>query len=117
MVHVDKLLVAALWVLSSHVQSFAPVARTLVRVERPKASWRQRFTATLSEDALEEETVTRFEEEGNHILGQPIPYDQLTVGVMKETYKGENRVSQTPDSVKMLIKQGFHVVVQAGGKP
>ena len=119
MVHVDKLLVGALWVLNSHVQSFAPVARTLVRVERPKApSWRQRFTATLSEDALEEKTaVARFEEEGNRILGQPIPYDQLTIGVMKETFKGENRVSQSPDSVKMLIKEGFNVVVQAGGKP
>jgi NAD(P) transhydrogenase len=114
MVHVDRLLVAALWVLNSHVQSFAPVARTLVRVERPKASWRQRFTATLSEEALEEKTVARFVEEGNRILGQPIPYDQLTIGVMKETFKGENRVSQSPDSVKMLIKEGFNVVVQAG---
>lgn len=89
-----------------------------MRVERPKASTRrQRFSATLSEDALDEKTVAKFEPEGNHILGQPIPYDQLTIGVMKETYKGENRVSQSPDSVKMLIKEGFHVVVQAGGKP
>jgi NAD(P) transhydrogenase len=61
-------------------------------------------------------TAAVFEQEENRILGQPIPYDELTIGVMKETFKGENRVSQTPDSIKMLIKEGFNVVVQAGGK-
>jgi hypothetical protein len=48
-------------------------------------------------------------------LGEAIPYEQLTIGVMKETYPGENRVSQSPDSVAVLVKAGFNVVVQAGG--
>jgi len=48
------------------------------------------------------------------ILSSPIPYSQLTIGVMKETFPGENRVSITPESVSILIKEGFHVVVQSG---
>jgi len=52
--------------------------------------------------------------EKSRILGQPIPYAELTIGVMKETFAGENRVSQTPDSVQSLIKAGFQVVVQEG---
>lgn len=46
---------------------------------------------------------------------QPIPYSDLTIGVLKETYPGENRVSQTPDSIQGLVKAGFTVVVEAGG--
>ena len=49
-------------------------------------------------------------------LGDPIPYSELTIGVMKETYPGECRVSQSPESVKTLVDAGFDVVVQAGGK-
>jgi hypothetical protein len=49
------------------------------------------------------------------ILGEPIPYSELTIGVLKEVYPGENRVSQTPDSVKNLVKAGFTVIVQSGG--
>jgi Alanine dehydrogenase/PNT, N-terminal domain len=45
-----------------------------------------------------------------------IPYDQLTIGVLKETFKGERRVSQTPESVSSLVKAGFKVIVQSGGK-
>ncbi len=37
----------------------------------------------------------------------------LTVGVPKEA-GDENRVSQSPDSIRNLIKSGFSVVVQAG---
>ena len=44
-----------------------------------------------------------------------IPYSELTIGVVKETFDGENRVSQTPDSVANLIKAGFAVIVQSGG--
>lgn len=46
---------------------------------------------------------------------QPIPYSELTIGVLKETFPGENRVSQTPDSIKGLVNAGFTVVVEAGG--
>jgi Alanine dehydrogenase/PNT, N-terminal domain len=45
-----------------------------------------------------------------------IPYDQLTIGVLKETFNGEKRVSQSPDSVAALIKAGFNVLVQSGGE-
>mmetsp|Transcript_5666 Transcript_5666/g.11770 ORF Transcript_5666/g.11770 Transcript_5666/m.11770 type:complete len:1132 (+) Transcript_5666:80-3475(+) len=56
-----------------------------------------------------------FHESSNRIaLGQAIPYGDLTIGVLKEDYEGENRVSQTPDSVRALIKAGFTVVVEAG---
>jgi hypothetical protein len=49
------------------------------------------------------------------IWSQPIPFEKLTIGVLKETFPGENRVSQTPDSIRSLVKEGFTVVVQAGG--
>jgi len=44
----------------------------------------------------------------------PIPYSELTIGIIKETYEGENRVSQTPDSVRGLVKAGFTVLVESG---
>jgi len=43
-----------------------------------------------------------------------VPYEQLTVGVFKESFPGENRVSQSPDSVAMLIKAGLNVVIESG---
>ncbi|CAJ1934254.1 unnamed protein product [Cylindrotheca closterium] len=55
-----------------------------------------------------------FESIESKFLGQPIPYSDLTIGVLKETFKGENRVSQTPDSVQSLVKAGFTVIVEAG---
>lgn len=51
----------------------------------------------------------------SHDWKQPILYSELTIGVLKETYPGENRVSQTPDSIQSLVKAGFTVVVEAGG--
>jgi hypothetical protein len=54
-------------------------------------------------------------ETDSSILGRPIPYQELTVGVLRERYPGENRVSQTPDSVASLVKAGFNVVVESGG--
>lgn len=45
-----------------------------------------------------------------------IPYSELTIGIVTETFDGENRVSATPDSVTNLIKSGFTVIVQSGGK-
>lgn len=49
------------------------------------------------------------------VVDKSIPYSDITIGVLKETFEGENRVSQTPDSVKNLVKAGFQVVVQSGG--
>ena len=44
-----------------------------------------------------------------------IPYNEITIGVLKESYPGENRVAQTPDSIRNLVKAGFSVIVQTGG--
>ena len=49
------------------------------------------------------------------LLGPAIPYADLTIGVLKEVFDGENRVSQTPDSVRSLTKAGLNVVVEKGG--
>jgi len=45
---------------------------------------------------------------------EPIAYNDMTIGVLKETTPGETRVSQSPDSVANLIKAGFNVIVQSG---
>jgi hypothetical protein len=50
------------------------------------------------------------------ILGGKIPYSELTIGVLKETYPGENRVSVAPESAKMFVDAGFSVVVESGGE-
>jgi len=48
------------------------------------------------------------------ILGEKVPYSDLTVGVLKESYPGENRVSIAPDSAKMLVNAGMSVIVEKG---
>jgi hypothetical protein len=50
------------------------------------------------------------------ILGDKIPYSELTIGVLKETYPGENRVSIAPESAKVLVDAGFSVIVESQGK-
>lgn len=57
-----------------------------------------------------------FTDDSTGILGGPIPYADLTVGVLKETFGGENRVSLAPDSVRSLVDAGFTVVVESGGE-
>ena len=42
------------------------------------------------------------------------PYEDLTIGVVKEIDPAENRVAQTPESLAALLKAGFSVVVEAG---
>ena len=49
-------------------------------------------------------------------VGPPIPYSRLTVGVLKETYPGENRVSLAPSNVRTLLDAGLKVVVESGGE-
>jgi len=59
----------------------------------------------------------QFETKSPHqILGTPIPYSDITIGVLKEDYQNENRVSVAPDSVKMLVDAGLNVVIESGGK-
>jgi len=65
----------------------------------------------LPDDDDDDEPV---KERKESLLGSPIPYSELTIGVLKETFKGENRVSQTPESVRALIKKGITVLVQSG---
>ena len=80
-------------------------------------STRHYVTSNLEEQKGAEDVKTSapFLENQLKILGAPIPYEDLTVGVLKETFKGENRVSQSPDSVRSLVKAGLTVIVQAGG--
>lgn len=108
---VKLLLVGALWACHHHVRAFSPVTRSLAISSTTKKTH-------LFSQVVEPPTTSflDFEEIEANILGEPIPYEELTIGVMKETYKGENRVSQTPESVKSLVKAGFNVVVQAGGE-
>jgi Alanine dehydrogenase/PNT, N-terminal domain len=60
-------------------------------------------------------TIIKSKDSSTTLLGEPIPYSQLTIGVLKEVYPGENRVSQTPDSIRTLTKAGMSVVVEKGG--
>ncbi len=43
-----------------------------------------------------------------------VPYGNLTIGVPKESYDLERRVSQTPESVGKLVESGFKVAVEKG---
>jgi len=70
----------------------------------------RRFSVAVEEETKAEEEICRI------ILGKAIPYSDLTVGILKKTYPGENRVSQSPESVKSLIKAGLKVVIEEGGK-
>ncbi len=72
--------------------------------------------AKAKEEADISSILASFEPHGSNskLMTESIPYDQITIGIMKETFPGENRVSITPDSAESLIKAGFHVVVQAG---
>jgi NAD(P) transhydrogenase len=85
-----------------------------------RTSWASTNRFATKPDETEQETAILkpvLESTQAQILGQgqAIPYEKLTIGVIKETFPGENRVSQSPDSVRNLVKEGFTVVVQAGG--
>lgn len=46
---------------------------------------------------------------------QGIAYEELTIGVPKESYKGEARVALSPAGVSSLLKAGFKGVVVDSG--
>lgn len=105
--------------------SFVPRAPLQISKHHSLASnnnHRVLFSTTSSDDTTAASTVIiddviskAFEEDDtSHFLGKPIPYEELTIGVFKESMDGETRVSQTPDSVANLVKAGFHVLVEAG---
>lgn len=95
--------------------AWAPAITSLVTRKVSPRYPTSHYVASDIEKGAEEKTSAAFEDSSTKILGEPIPYEQLTIGVLKETFKGENRVSQTPDSVRSLVKAGFTVVVQSEG--
>lgn len=115
----------------SHVRTSASASASTTRlfstVERPKEA-----DATSDADAsdpeaeasdllaaLEEAGASLEGEEpaaGGSLLGPGIPYGELTVGVLRESFPGENRVSVAPESVKSLVDAGFQVAVESGGE-
>ncbi|KAL0477802.1 proton-translocating NAD(P)+ transhydrogenase [Acrasis kona] len=56
----------------------------------------------------------KFQEKDTIQQPESVPISSLTVGIPKETFPNERRVSQTPESIKHLIKEGFKVKVQKG---
>jgi Alanine dehydrogenase/PNT, N-terminal domain len=57
-----------------------------------------------------------FDKNKKRFLGEPIPYKDLIIGVLREDTPGETRVSQTPESVATLVQKGFQVLVESGGE-
>mmetsp|Transcript_29336 Transcript_29336/g.45621 ORF Transcript_29336/g.45621 Transcript_29336/m.45621 type:complete len:1123 (+) Transcript_29336:90-3458(+) len=118
----DLLLVA----LFGATNAFVPSAHVSVKLVKPRSTLmrhRQKIqpatskvfsTSVPAEEKQQGVDVDIIMEPQGKFLGDPIPYSELTIGVMKETYPGECRVSQSPESVKTLVDAGFDVVVQAG---
>lgn len=109
---------------SSLLSSRPFVPQSFASLSSPQQQpWRRLPTAqratidveTPSTPPLEDDDDDEGWTEGSRFLGKPVPYNELTVGVLKERYPGENRVSQTPDSVALLVKAGLSVVVETGG--
>ena len=47
-------------------------------------------------------------------MSQPSPEPAVTVGVLKETTPGEQRVAVVPESVPVLVRAGVRVLVESG---
>jgi len=47
-------------------------------------------------------------------MSQPSPEPAVTVGVLKETTPGEQRVAVVPESVPALARAGVRVLVESG---
>ena len=111
------LAVAALLAASSEAFSTRSSVRVTPTIHAPSRSSPflrsgKPFYATIPKP---EEKLSFEAEESSKIVGKAIPYEELTVGVLKESFPGENRVSQSPDAVSLLTKAGFNVIVQSGG--
>jgi hypothetical protein len=100
---------------TSRLRPLVPPLQPLTIKPRPYVIERYATLAPPDQEQLEEEEQSDEFEPATKILGKAIPYSDLTIGVVKETFPGENRVSQSPDTVRNLVKAGFNVVVQAGG--
>jgi hypothetical protein len=113
-----SLLTCLLAVLAQDSIAWAPASLTSLATRNKVSSSRYHGGALYVAGVVEEpKTSSAFsDDKSQKILGQPIPYSELTIGVIKETFKGENRVSQTPDSIRSLVKAGLTVIVQSGGR-
>ena len=122
------LVVTSSWILLAltlgltSIQAFAPAQRALV--VPPRIFGNLRFFATVPEKGEAEvektfiqpkDTTADFFNDVKPSLFDGVPYSELTIGVVMEDKEGENRVSQTPDTVRTLVNQGFTVVVDKGG--
>lgn len=107
---------------SSHRAAIAHGLPTTPSPPFQYASIEPHLFSTVSDSKKESDTVAKKyvpsdDFEGlspSKILGEKIPYADLTVGVLKESYPGENRVSIAPDSAKLLVNAGMSVVVETG---
>lgn len=48
------------------------------------------------------------------LRGESTPYSSITIGVPKESFEGERRVAQVPETVKKLVSEGFAVTIESG---
>lgn len=129
-----NLAVLSLWavLVANDCHAWAPSNRATTTTTIVSTNFRQRaqvfspqvptsrttIYATIEDDKTESIADVPLEKEeaaSSKSIFAAIPYSELTIGVVKETFDGENRVSQTPDSVANLIKAGFAVIVQSGG--
>eukprot|EP00978_Attheya_sp_CCMP212_P023740 scaffold73313_cov47-Attheya_sp.AAC.1 len=83
---------------------------------RPHVVDSSRLYSAVSDDKTSnvDDVAAAFKVGTSKIMGKKVPYEEITIGVIKETFPNENRVSQTPDNVSLLRKAGFQVVVQSG---
>eukprot|EP00752_Nemacystus_decipiens_P007624 g6814.t1 len=88
--------------------------RPILPVYQPWWSGRSVLRATTIEDIAPPSQGEEQEPAPVEDKKRGVPYDQLTVGVVKESTAGERRVGQSPASVRMLTKEGFRVVVESG---
>ena len=101
----------------SHTHTTISITTALFStIESPNSSDIE-STSPDNKDSSDSWISEQFESKSPHqILGSPITYSDITIGVLKEDYQNENRVSVAPDSVKMLVDAGLNVVVESGGK-
>jgi NAD(P) transhydrogenase len=59
--------------------------------------------------------IKRFASESAVVLPPTTPYSKLAVGVPREVFPGERRVSLTPANVALLLKKGFEKVIVERG--
>lgn len=84
--------------LQHDANAWAPGAISSLATRRAVSTTRPLYVGKSIVDKTKQETEdsvsAAFLETGTKILGQAIPYSELSIGVLKETFKGENRVSQ-----------------------